>query len=499
MTMDGSPLVVPAASPVIQKRRALVVSSVFTEDQTVEKLGREAYSYRFVFRAFAPLMQRWGQVLEITRPESRLDYALWRARQQNLEPMHFSFLPLHMMYLAQQAPNIAAPAWEFPDIPDTDFDNNPRNNWARIANRLDLIVAYSQFIRDAMLRAGVKTPIRVVPVPISAAYFSVPDWRAGQRAVIDCPSYVFPQPEESANSAADPWAREKITGLSLRARGRHVYRAYIKRRLPRRLDKCLNFLGTAVGAAWKVHTHETRIAFAISPKLDLSGVVYTTIFNPFDPRKNWQDLLSAYLLALGDCADATLVVKLVVCPELTAAGLNSVVGYYRSLGLNHRCKLVFVTNYLSDSQMVELARASTYYVNASHAEGACLPLQDFMAAGRPGIAPAHTAMAEYVSDDVGFVVASHPEPACWPHDPQRRITTTWHRLVWWSLHEQLRASYDVAKQDRRCYLDLGAAGRERVAAFAGPEQVWTQLQAALNSVLDGTSRRSYATTVRKAS
>ena len=50
---------------------------------------------------------------------------------------------------------------------------------------------------------------------------------------------------------------------------------------------------------------------AVSNALELSGVVYTTILNPFDPRKNWPNLLTAYLLALED-VDATLVIKLVV-------------------------------------------------------------------------------------------------------------------------------------------------------------------------------------------
>src|SRR5437588_2286254 len=104
------------------------------------KLGREAYSYRFVFRIFEPLLQRWAPTVEVTQPESRLDYAVWRARQQNREPIHLSFLPLHMTYLTQAAPNIGVPAWEFPNIPDEDFQNNPRNNWLRIANQLSVII-----------------------------------------------------------------------------------------------------------------------------------------------------------------------------------------------------------------------------------------------------------------------------------------------------------------------------------------------------------------------
>jgi hypothetical protein len=191
-------------------------------------------------------------------------------------------------------------------------------------------------------------------------------------------------------------------------------------------------------------------------------------------------LLSAFLRALGDRSDATLVVKLVINPRLEAAGLNGLLAHYRGLGMPHRCKLVFVSAYLSEAQMVELARASTYYVNAARAEGACLPLQDFLAAGRPGVAPAHTAMAEYFDSNLGFVVDSHPEPASWPHAPDKRCTTSWHRIVWQSLHDQFRASYETACRQPARYQALADQGRQRMRDFASVERVWPRLEAALN-------------------
>jgi len=227
---------------------------------------------------------------------------------------------------------------------------------------------------------------------------------------------------------------------------------------------------------------DVRVCVPAQPTLDLAGVVYTSILNPYDPRKNWQDLLSAYLLALGDCEDATLVVKLVVCPELAVPALNGLIGHYRGMNLAHRCKLVFVTDYLSDADMGELVRGSTYYVNSARAEGSCLPLQDFLAAGRPGLAPTHTSMADYFDDKLGFPIGSHPEPAGWPHAGGEGYTTTWQRIVWQSLHDQFRHSYQVAKQDQSYYQALASYGRSRMMEFAGAENVWPKLAAALDSV-----------------
>jgi glycosyltransferase involved in cell wall biosynthesis len=228
-------------------------------------------------------------------------------------------------------------------------------------------------------------------------------------------------------------------------------------------------------------------------------VVYTTILNPFDPRKNWQDLLSAFLLALGEQEDATLVTKLVVCPKLAAPALNGMLQQYQRLGIRHRCRLAFVTTYLTDAQMAELAKGSTYYINTAHAEGACLPLQDFLAARRPGVAPAHTAMADYFRDDLGFVVESDLEPACWPHDPEQRLSTRWHRLVWQSLHKQIQTSYNVAKNNQARYQALAACGRERMAEFASAERVWPRLRAALNSLVTTSRKQTERTPLRQAS
>jgi glycosyltransferase involved in cell wall biosynthesis len=463
--------------------RALLVSLGFQEATAHQNIGLEAYSYHYVYQAFEPLLKRWGQTRTVTQPESRLDYALWRARREGRQPLHLSFLPLHLMYLTGQAANVAFPFWEFPDIPQEDFASNPRNNWARVASRLALILTASSFTRDAFVRAGVSTPVRVVPVPIRPDYFAVPAWQEGQRVVLDCPCYVFPPPETPAVAEFDPWVPVQPQKLSWPTWLKHVYMSYFKPRLPRRLALLMTAATRTARSVRKHYLEEARVSAAPSPKLELSGVVYTTFFNPFDPRKNWQDLLSAFLRALGDREDATLVVKLVINTRLEAAGLNGILAHYRGLGLRHRCKLVFVSAYLSDAQMVELARASTYYVTAARAEGACLPLQDFLAAGRPGVAPVHTALEEYFDNRVGLVVDSNPEPASWPHDPDRRCTTSWHRIVWQSLHDQIRASYELVRQQPDHYQALAARGRERMRDFASSERVWPRLEAALNLAL----------------
>jgi hypothetical protein len=105
-----------------------------------------------------------------------------------------------------------------------------------------------------------------------------------------------------------------------------------------------------------------------------------------------------------------------------------------------------------------------------------------LAAGRPAISPCHTAIADYFSRDIGFVVESHPEPAAFPHDGQLRKTTTWHRLVWTSLVEQIRKSYAVAKQDLATYRRLARNARAEMFGWASSQEVGPRLHEALDLV-----------------
>jgi glycosyltransferase involved in cell wall biosynthesis len=478
----------------------LLVTSMYSDGDLSRRLGRDAYSYRYVYRAFAPLLERWSRHREASGPPAALEHAIVEARRQQDQPIHLSFLPLHLMNVVPGVPNLAVPAWEFPDIPALDLADDPRQNWARRADEVDAIVTHTQFSRAAFLRAGVRTPVHVVPVPIQPDYFRVADWQPDRRVVLDCPCYVFPQPAALPRPPR-PWVSTETGHLPARAGLRQLYKKCIKA-MPERFGKAVHRSARAVRAAlWSarqaLRETDVRELFPPQPNLRLSGVVYTTILNPFDARKNWQDLLSGYLLALRDCEDATLVVKLVVSAEWEAAALAEMFAFYRASGLSHRCKLVFVTAYLSEEQLVDLTRGSTYYVNTSRAEGSCLPLQNFLAAGRPALAPPHTGMADSLDDECAFTVASHPEPAGWPQEIDGGYRTTWHRLVWQSLHDRFRASYETARQGIAGYRRMANHGRERMRGLVDAESVWPRLAAALEEGVARHRKRNAVLDVRE--
>jgi hypothetical protein len=475
-------------------RRAVILTSYKTGATQGKNLGVPGYSYDIVAELFVPLLARWGEVIPTGRHGPEVEAAVRQARARGLGPVHVSFLPFQDVYLTPSAPNVVVPAWEFPDVPNEDFGDNPYNNWVTPAHQSTVVIVGGPFTVESFRRAGIRTPIRVVPVPTPQRYFDLPDWVPQGQTHIACSPLVFPNPDgppaELWPSPPEPpaWLAQPITipNPSWRTQVRQAYRRFVRPLVPPLVHAGLRRTANLVRKAggWEDYLRRCRRS-----SLELSGVVYTTIFNPADGRKNYQDLLTAFVKGLHDCPDATLVLKLISSAPLHR---DQVLGFYRGVGTGHRCRVVFINEYLSDAQMLDLARASTYYVTTTRAEGNCLPIMNYLAAGRPGISPSHTAISDYFDDEVGFTLPWHPEPCPWPQDSRCCFKSTWGRLVWPAVVEQLRRSYELARRDPRAYAALAARGRAKMASWCSAESIWPRLRDALDLAVAPQSRRVQA-------
>lgn len=438
-------------------------------------LGAPGYSHEFVARLFKPFLERFGPVREILDCGRDLQRAVDDCIRRGGQPVHFSVLPFQDVPIARGSLNVVMPAWEFPDVPDHAFDGNPQNDWPTTANRVDMVLVSGPFTAQALARGGTTSPIRIVPVPVPDAYFNIPAWRPGASHRIGCPAYVFDGGEETTAPIV-PDRRIRLKTLE------RFVRSTVRRLVGRRRYERLTSWIKDARHERRRHAPRPSLSGLPYPKtedLELSGVVYTSIFNPDDGRKNWQDLLSAWLVALGGREDVTLVVKLIAKSEWS---VRNVIDNYLRLGIRHRCRMVFVTDFLSAEQMLALCRATTYYVQATRAEGNCLPLMNSLAAGRPGISPDHSSMGDYFDANSGFVVQSHPEPTAWPHDRRRRQRTTWGRIVWHSLRDQIVASHGVVTARPERYDALAKACRDSMCAWAGTTAVAGRLEAAFTEL-----------------
>lgn len=199
----------------------------------------------------------------------------------------------------------------------------------------------------------------------------------------------------------------------------------------------------------------------------LSGLVYTSVLNPKDGRKNWADILTAFCYALGDREDATLVLKMTHFSA--AAYLEELLGLLAAIG-PVRARIVVLHGFLTTAEYRQLIGATAWYVNASRGEGLCLPLMEFMAAGVPAIAPDHTAMADYVDAASTLVVRSNRAPTRWPNDPFARTRTLCYRIDWQSLVDQFRESYRIWAEPHR-YAAMSTAAAATLTRYASAERV----------------------------
>jgi hypothetical protein len=212
------------------------------------------------------------------------------------------------------------------------------------------------------------------------------------------------------------------------------------------------------------------------------GTLYTTILNPNDGRKNWEDIITAFVYALRDRPGATLLVK--IANEDLDMFFEDIFTFYMRLH-PFRCRLVFIHGYLADEEYRELILHSHYIVNASRGEGQCLPLMEFMSSGVPAIAPRNTAMLDYISADNAFLVETSPELTYWPHDPRQVFRTCWQRINWQTLYRAFVDSERLHRKSKRRYARMGAAAVESLRQFCSMAVARERFRDFLGRLRDG--------------
>lgn len=490
----------PSSATEKTSSRVIIVSSPLLQGANRDNLGSEGYSYHFVYKAYRPLLEKWGRIKEVKRPESQVNFAFRQAEENHQQAWHMPFFPPQALYLSPSGPTVAILAWEFSTIPNAGFGHNMRNNWLKVLNELEMVITLCEFTRQTLIACGITVPVRVVVPPVAQHHFTIPAWDPNQTFVLNCPGWEMnahrdchnPQPKSApaGYEAPQPDLNSSHKLTKLYHQGKAFHYSYLHKFIPPVIHNTLVRVAHKFKRSAQLPITPADVGgMPLSNQVPLSGIVYTSIFSVFDRRKNWQDMLTAFLTAMADNPEVTLVLKLTTPAHLETAALQNVHGYYHALGIKHRCRVVLVASFLSDQQMRDLEKATTYYVNASHAEGLCMPLQDYLAAGRPGIAPKHTAMLDYFDDSLGFVVRSSAEPTPWPHDPRGYMTSTWQRIDWQSLHDQFIESYRVALNDPMRYAKMSRNARQRMRDYASIEKVAPHMEAVLDELTTRMAQR----------
>ncbi|MDD0844985.1 glycosyltransferase [Pseudomonas sp. Gutcm_11s] len=453
----------------------ILVGSKIDQSSIQAALGKPEYSYFFLLKDFLPALERLGQVISVKSIEE-VNTFYRQYREAGEQVVFFSFTPPHQTPLDLACPTICVFAWEFDSLPSIseeeaaraqsgDWHADPSNDWSRVFSRLSGVIPTSREAAALVERSCQgRVPVVALPAPIWSRFASV------------CPEQGWPV-EKGTRSFR--FAGQVIDSRQLRLDPKSVaHRPYSE---AKRISKAL------LQGWW----HEVRLPMARpglsqpeaqAPELrpvSVDGVVYTSVLNPADGRKNWIDMLSAFCWAFRDQPDATLILKMT----------HRDIELYRGTLLNtlarlspFRCRVIALHGFLDDEQYLELIKATTYYVNASSGEGLCIPLMEFLSCGRPALAPAHTAMADYLNEDCAFLVDSCLQPTDWPHDPTGIHLTHSHRLNWESLMQLYRDSYEIAGDQAR-YSSMSRQASARLCDFSSLERVVGELQGFLAKML----------------
>lgn len=411
-----------------------LVHSETTADTLLRNLGQSEYSYYFVLKEFRPVLDSLGLVVPIADPLHEAGRVCRAAAARGEECCFLSFSPPHRTPLVLDCPTIPVFAWEFDTLPCEAWGEDPRQDWRFLLGSLGRGITHSSFAVATTRRAmGAGFPIVSIPAPV---------WDRYGRSPVAPPNL----------------SRRVLPGL----RGRVLDTRTVD--LAPHMPRARREQGPVAVAAARPD-QATRV--------ELDGVVYTSVFNPTDGRKNWFDMICAFVWALRDAVDATLVLKLTNhdCSDALLAMLGDLAKLQP-----FRCRVLLMDGHLDDADYDRLVLASTYVLNTSHGEGQCLPLMEFMSAGKPAVCPGHTAMADYTGPDNAFIVRSHLEPTHWPHDPRQVYRTLRHRIDFASLVAALHDSYRVARHDATRYAAMSRAAQERLRSHCSQAVTRQRLQ-----------------------
>ncbi|WP_137817363.1 glycosyltransferase [Pseudomonas sp. 2FG] len=490
----------------------ILVGSKIDQSTIQASLGKPEYSYFFLMKDFMPALEQIGTVILVkSLVEIESLYARYRAEGQPIIFLNFS--PPHQVPLGLECPTATVFAWEFDSLPSMAWDEDPRNDWRHVfAHTIGAITTSQEtaLLVDNAMQGSF--PVIALPAPIWDRYACLasqdglsPDLGARQfpfaGIVIDSPVLGLsadglvrkPEPAakapEPATEAPEPAAELDLSSATRRVEAWQLSKALLTgwwREIHRPLEPVAAISQSSNEPLLEPQEPDEpqqpeEPEAKPEPRLiGVNGVVYTTVLNPADGRKNWVDLITAFCWAFKDTDDATLIVKMI----------HHDLEHYRVVLMTllsrlapFRCRVVVLHGFLEDEQYQALISASSYYVNASSGEGLCLPLMEFLSSGKPVIAPDHTAMADYLNEQVAFVLKYSLEPTCWPHDPTGMLFTHRHRLNWQSLLEAFQSSYLVARNNPAHYQSMSSNAYQQMRSFAAVERVSEALKAFLHKVL----------------
>jgi len=341
--------------------------------------GAAHYSYGAVADKFVTALRRLNVSLrELARPEIYPPL-----KPDGRRPLHLCFKPYEEIRLLHGALNIAHVAWEFAKLPhraDWPLGDprrlNPFSDYLHMIKIPDRVWVGCEYTKNVFLKYGVAN-VDVVPAPIQTP---IPLERG------------FAEVRSIARSIA----LHRIADLDvIKLDGRVAQRP----------------------APFLIEQNRVKLGEALKD----SRNVFVTVANPGDLRKNLPAIIDGFSLAAQRTPGLTLILKATI--ESSIESVRTVISetlpkryseQERTFGDITPTGVYILAERLSDDDLLALQASADFYLSAAIAEGQNLPLQEAMSVGTVPIAPANTAMADYIVPENAIVVpfSLRRAPAC---------------------------------------------------------------------------------------
>lgn len=395
-----------------------VVYSKYGAHDIQDKIGVAEYSYYFVLKSFLPVLSQFGGVECLSALDDVSACVDELKCKSGGRVIFLSFTPPHSVPQLEGEVPVPVFAWEYDTLPNESWDEKGSGDWLAALKSAGCAVTHSAHSQKVVKKAlGQDYPVFRIPSPVWDGLKTV---RSRNLRSISYKRFSLQFSGAVLDSLAINFDHlDEEFGRQYKRDNKPVFDAGMSRSG----DVC-------------------QVAMPGTPQLlEVSGVVYTSIFNPFDGRKNWQSMVTAFCHAHRDNRRATLIMK--ISANHYAGFTDAVVDMLRKLA-PIKCRVIVIYGFLDEDEYQKLVIGTSFYVNTSFGEGQCIPLMEFLSAGIPAIAPKVTAMEDYIRRRHSLQVKAHCEPSCWQHDPREKYRCMHYRVDWQSLKRAYRLSYFLA-------------------------------------------------------
>ncbi|HET8706142.1 MAG TPA: glycosyltransferase family 1 protein, partial [Pseudomonadales bacterium] len=280
------------------KKRVILIGSKIGQDAIKQSLGKPEYSYYFLLKEFLPVLHHLAQVIEV-KSTSEVDALFSEYSNNGHDVVFLSVSPPQQTPLNLQCPTICLFAWEFDSLPDQEWGGDKRNNWYYVFSRIAGAIATSeeavQLVKKLM---GQNYPVVSAPAPIWDRYsrlFAVHRPTLEER-VFKFDGVVFDSHKlglsvdglvpKAPVARAEREESETLADIPAAPVPVSVRRIGVKQWLAEKKQGSIQLL--------KQWAHEAVTPFKRKKlqELKISGVIYSTVLNPADGRKNWIDIIT---------------------------------------------------------------------------------------------------------------------------------------------------------------------------------------------------------------